>query len=487
MAIKKNALWVGAVLIFVMSAIAFVFIPSSRGFGNQKTLVFGKWNKKSIEYVQDSFFIRQIQSISEQYRSQGQELDQFAYFQVMHSAFNSTVIRFAIQEELDKVKYEAPTFLVNKNLVNYYLDTDGKYSASLYEQTPETTRVSRRKQLTEDLTAQRYISDVFGTQTGLYGLKTSDAEANFIKSMASPERSFTYVAFETTNYPDSEVIRYAQENQTKFVKYPLLMISLDSEAEAKRVAASIAKEEITFEDAIATYSTLYGTSSDGVLNGNFAYQLETFFTDAKDLDIVKGLSVSAISPIVKAGTSFSIVKKTAQEIQTDLTNAEIIASVKSYMKSNELGRIQDFHLAQAEEFVKKAKSSNFDQVAADYNVAVQTTTPFTINYGGSDILSTIPVETNPELASASKNEAFFKEAFTLEAGDISKPLMLDSYIIVLKLLEEKSSDQDSNEMIPYFYKYYAMSWAQESLTNEFLQSNKLEDNFIKVYLENFLN
>lgn len=487
MAIKKNALWVGAVLIFVMSAIAFVFIPSSRGFGNQKTLVFGKWNKKSIEYVQDSFFIRQIQNISEQYRSQGQELDQFAYFQVMHSAFNSTVIRYAIQDELEKVQYEVPTFLVNKNLVNYYLDSDGKYSANLYEQTPETTRVSRRKQLTEDLTVQRYISDIFGTQSGLYGIKTSGAEANFIKSMASPERSFSYVAFETSTYPDSEVARYAQENPNKFVKYPLLMISLDSEADAKRVASSISKEEITFEDAIATYSTHYGTSSDGVLTGDFAYQLETFFTDAKDLELVKSLSVNAISPIVKAGSSFAIVKKIAQEVQADLNDTEIIGSVKSYMRSNELGRIQDYHLAQAEEFVKKARESNFAQVAEDYNIAVQTTASFTINYGGSDILSTIPAETNPELASANKNEAFFKEAFTLEAGAISNPLMLDSYIVVLKLLEEKASDQDNNEMIPYFYKYYAMSWAQDSLSNEFLQSDKLEDNFIKVYLENFLN
>ncbi|HPX48673.1 MAG TPA: hypothetical protein PK408_10775, partial [Treponemataceae bacterium] len=60
-------------------------------------------------------------------------------------------------------------------------------------------------------------------------------------------------------------------------------------------------------------------------------------------------------------------------------------------------------------------------------------------------------------------------------------------VIVLQLLEEKAADQQTLEMMPLFYNYYANSWSQDALSSAFLESDKLEDNFMQTYLKYFLN
>jgi len=420
-------------------------------------------------------------------QNQGQEVNQFTYYQVMQSAFNSAVVRLGILDELKSAGYTVPNELVNKSLVNYYLDSNGKYSSTLYEQTPENTRASRRALLLEEMTAQRYISDIFGKQSGLFGLKTSVKETDFIKSMASPERSFSYVAYSTDSYPESEAASYGKTNSSKFVKYMLSAVVTDSEATAKKVAASISKKEITFEDAVTTYSNRSGTDAAGKITRSFAHELETLFTDAKELAAVTALAPGDVSAIVKAGANFAIVRCDQAPVQPDFADPAVLAAVKSYMKTNETGIIQDYYTALAKTFAEEARKSGFDAAVASNKLEKKTTSSFAINYGNSDILSPVPVETSTELSGAVNSAEFFSAAFALAPGAVSDPLLVGSYVVVLQLLEEKAADQQTLEMMPLFYGYYANSWSQDSLSSAFLKSEKLEDNFMQTYLKYFLN
>lgn len=487
MSAKKNLLWFGAVFILVLSVITFVFIPTVGGVSGNTTPVFGKWDGTPIEYAQDTFFVRQIQNLSEQMQNQGQEVNQFTYYQVMQSAFNSAVVRLGILQELEFAGYVIPDTLVNKSLVNYYLDSSGKYSSTLFEQTPENIRASRRSTLQEELTAQRYISDIFGKQSGLFGLKTSGKETDFIKTMASPERSFSYIALSTDSYPDSEAAKYGAANSQKFVKYALSAIMTDSEATAKKAASGIAKNEITFEDAVTTYSNRSGTDASGILTRSFAYDLQTLFTESSDLETITTLEPGSISPIVKAGNNFAIVRCDKAASQPDFSDSSVLAAVKTYMKTSEAGIIQDYYMAQGASFAEQARISGFDSAASANRLEKKTTASFAVNYGNSDILSPVPVETNTELSGAVNSENFFTAAFSLEPGAVSDPLLVGSYVIVLQLLEEKAADQQTLEMMPLFYNYYANSWSQDALSSAFLESDKLEDNFMQTYLKYFLN
>lgn len=486
MSTKKNVLWFGAVFILILSVVTFVFIPTTKD-ASSSTPVFGKWNGTPIEYATDSYFVRQIQYISRQMQSQGQEINQYNYFQVLQSAFNSAVIRLGMLDELKQAGYAVPTSIVNKNLVSYYLDENGKYSAKLYNDTPETTRESRRAILTEDLTAQRYSDDYYGSSSGLYGLKGSSKEIELIKAMSSPERSFSYASFDTSSYPESEIVAWGKGNPTLFVKHSLSLVTLATEEEAKKVAAKISKGTITFDEAVTTYSTRSGTDTAGKLTDSFRNGVNSLFADAKDLETVLALQPAAISPVVKADSSWAIVRCDAAPADPDFTDPSVIAAVTSWMNTNERGKIEDYFMAKAREFTTLAKTSGFDAACAASGIEKKATTAFALNYGSSSILRQIPAEANTELASADKSEAFLKTAFALPAGDVSEPVLLGSNVVVLQLLEEKAADAAILELLPMYFNYYSSSWSQGSVSEVFLSSKKLENDFMQTYIKNFLN
>ena len=486
MSTKKNVLWFGAVFILLLSVVTFVWIPSAGKSIHSATPVFGKWNGKPIEYAQDSFFIRQLQTITEQVRSQGQEVNDFNYFQIMQAAFNSTAIRLGILDELKTAGYKVSTDAVNKSLIKYYQDENGKYSVKLYNETPETTRESRRTVMTEELTAQRFTEDYFGNGQGLYGLKTSSKETDMIKSMSSPERSFSYVSFATSGYPETEVVAWGQSNSKLFVKHNLSAIILDTETTAKKVASNLAKKPAGFDEAVTTYSTRVGTDATGKITDSFRSDLNKFFTDAKDLDAILALKPNEISPIVKVGKSFAIVRCDAAPTEPDFANPATVAAVTAYMSTNEKGKIEDYFSAQAKDFAELARTKGFDAACKAKNLVKKTTTAFGINYGNANIMMPVPADKNPELAAAVKSENFFKTAFSLQTGAVSDPVILGNNVVVLQVAEEKAADPQILEMVPLYYNYYAANWSQGSLANSFLTSKKLENNFMATYLKYFL-
>lgn len=485
---KRNMLYGGAIFILILSVVTFVAIPTAgTSAGANNTIVFGKWDGTPIEYAQDSYFIRQMQTISDQMKSQGQEINQYSYYSIMQSAFNSAVVRLAVLDELKTAGYKVPQASVDKALIPYYQDSNGRYSSKLYSETAESTRASRRNIMTEDLTAQRYIDDVFGDQNGTYGMKTATGETELIKKMAGPERTFNYVAFSTSAYPDSEASAWGKEHADLFVKHDLSVITVDTEAAAKKVAASLAKNELSFEDAVTTYSTRVGTDAAGKLTKSFRVDLNKLFTDAKDLDTVISLAPGALSGIVKADKNWAVVRCDSATAEPDFSTAEVIAAVSSYINENERGRVEDYFVAKAREFTAAANKDGLDAACKAFGVEKKTTSAFGINFGNVNILSPVPVDTSTELAGAQNSETFFKTAFGLAATTVSEPVLLGSNVVVLQLAEEQAADPQIAGMIPQFYDYFSRSWAQNALSSEFLKSEKLENSFLSTYLEYFLN
>ena len=486
---KNKVLFIGAIIILILSIIAFVYIPAMASpSSSRNSLVFGKWDGKPVEYKQNTFFLRQMQTMAAKVQNNGQELNQFTYYQIMQSAFQSAIVRLAVLEELEKAGYTLPRSSVNKALLPYYEDENGKYSPTKFSQTSATTRTTRRNTVTEDLTAERYIEDVFGTQNGTYGLKVGSKELDLMKTMSGPERSFVYASYKTADYPDSEAVAFGKENASLFVQHDLSLITVDDETTAKKVEASLAKKEISFEDAVTTYSTRNGTDAAGKLTNSFRNDLNNLFTDANDLEAVLALQPDAISTVVKAGKSFAIVKCNSLPKDPDFSEADIVSAVMSYMKKNERGKIEDYFMAKAKNFTAKARIDGFDAACTAEGLEKKTTTPFGINYGSVSIFTKIPTDANPELTAANKSETFFNTAFSLASNEVSDPVLLGDYVVVLQVAEETAADPQTLEMLPRFYtNYYATTWSQTSLTNTVLASDKLEDNFMSTYLTNFLS
>ena len=84
---KKIMISVGSIIILVLAAISFIFIPAMVQGGGSELPPLGYYNKKPIEYKQGTYFTSLVQFYSEQV---GSENLQAVYFDI----FNKNIFCF---------------------------------------------------------------------------------------------------------------------------------------------------------------------------------------------------------------------------------------------------------------------------------------------------------------------------------------------------------------------------------------------------------
>lgn len=501
---KKNTLAIGSIIILVFSIIAFVFVPAAGGqWGSNTKTMLGKWKNKQLDYTADGLFFQEYRKLHYSaetrgyLRSDNKVQQEFVERQIMHAAFNASMIQLAAQEEALNAGFYLPDKNINKALIPYYTDSTGAYSEKLYTQTSEQQRLANRRQVIDYLTAQRCIEDNFGTYDNIFGLKTSSAETAFVQKMAEKERIFKYVVFEESQFPQEKIRAYGEEHTDLFAEHNLLMLTFNSQEDANKTAQALQKDEITFEDAVVTNSTKLGTDSTGKLLSPYRTTVNRTFPESKDLDTVLKLDVDEVSPVVKTSSGYAIVKCTAPVTAADFTLPETQDRVLSYMKSNERGIIEDYLEQKAKTFIEAAKIGGFSQEASVNDLVVQTSNPITLNYGNAAMLPQISYQSDTFFSAGIRNETFFKKAFALKQGEISEPVLLDSNVLVLQLEEEKAGSEETKNNIANSYRQFAsfwyyeypfamfahqqLSWGQQTFIDFVLNSKNFTDNSNAVF------
>ena len=501
---KKNTLAIGSIIILVFSIIAFVFVPAAGGqWGSNTKTMLGKWKNKQLDYTADGLFFQEYRKLHYSaetrgyLRSDNKVQQEFVERQIMHAAFNASMIQLAAQEEVLNVGFYLPNKNINKMLMSYYTDSTGAYSEKLYTQTSEQQRLANRRQVIDYLTAQRCIEDNFGTYDNIFGLKTSSAEIAFVQKMAEKERIFKYVVFEESQFPQEKIRAYGEEHTDLFAEHNLLMLTFNSQEDANKTAQALQKDEITFEDAVVTNSTKLGTDSTGKLLSSYRTTVNRTFPESKDLDTVLKLDVDEVSPVVKTSSGYAIVKCTAPVTAADFTLPEIQDRVLSYMKSNERGIIEDYLEQKAKTFIEAAKIGGFSQEASVNDLVVQTSNPIALNYGNAAMLPQISYQSDTFFSAGIRNETIFKKAFALKQGEISEPVLLDSNVLVLQLEEEKAGSEETKNNIANSYRQFAsfwyyeypfamfahqqLSWGQQTFIDFVLNSKNFTDNSNAVF------
>lgn len=501
---KKNTLAIGSIIILVFSIIAFVFVPAAGGqWGSNTKTMLGKWKNKQLDYTADGLFFQEYRKLHYSaetrgyLRSDNKVQQEFVERQIMHAAFNASMIQLAAQEEALNAGFYLPDKNINKALIPYYTDSTGAYSDKLYTQTSEQQRLANRRQVIDYLTAQRCIEDNFGTYDNIFGLKTSSAETAFVQKMAEKERIFKYVVFEESQFPQEKIRAYGEEHTDLFAEHNLLMLTFNSQEDANKTAQALQKDEITFEDAVVTNSTKLGTDSTGKLLSSYRTTVNRTFPESKDLDTVLKLDVDEVSPVVKTSSGYAIVKCTAPVTAADFTLPETQDRVLSYMKSNERGIIEDYLEQKAKTFIEAAKIGGFSQEASVNDLVVQTSNPITLNYGNAAMLPQISYQSDTFFSAGIRNETFFKKAFALKQGEISEPVLLDSNVLVLQLEEEKAGSEETKNNIANSYRQFAsfwyyeypfamfahqqLSWGQQTFIDFVLNSKNFTDNSNAVF------
>ena len=107
-----------------------------------------------------------------------------------------------------------------------------------------------------------------------------------------------------------------------------------------------------------------------------------------------------------------------------------------------------------------------------------------MNYSNSQLIKYVPSDSIPELQGCQLSENFLKTAFSLKKGEISTPVVLGKNIVVLKMIEEKTDDLSNTENLKSTYPDVTNQFEQMAVSNFFMKSDKLVNNFATVYFNN---
>jgi hypothetical protein len=157
--------------------------------------------------------------------------------------------------------------------------------------------------------------------------------------------------------------------------------------------------------------------------------------------------------------------------------------------------MEDWAIAQARDFIADAQTSGFDNAVIWRSLEKRSFGPLPINYGGVELFTALtffPISgfSEQDMQSMSRNENFWRIAFSTALQTPSEPLVQGSNVLVLIPLDQTTAEEDAIERIALMYSsYWANYVSQQTIQYYFLTGvkDKMEDNFWDVYFRSIYN
>ena len=483
---EKPFVFIGSFVILIIVVIAFVVLPAiapEYGRGRNVDLTFGYYDKVPISYVPGNYFAQYYEMVV-RYRQNTMDSENFAYmgYQIWREAFEAAAIHTAMLQEMKSAGYTAPSKTVDREVAMLpQFQENGRFSQALYRRMDNNSRLSLWKQVQEDIAKDHFRSDVLG-------LLQSDAEAEFIGLMASVERSFEMVSFSVDAFPNEEYEAYVQEYPDLFKSVHLSMITISSsEREAQSILTSINNSEITFEDAARAHSRDMYADRGGDMGIKMLHELSVDIPEENVRESIIALARGEYSRVMQSSSSWVFFRAEDTVQDADMSDPAVIEKVRSYMRNYQRGRMEDWAIDTANDLILLINETGFEDALYQQGIQSRSFGPLPVNYGNIDLFASLSYQPVEELRYAATDENFWKVAFSTPVNSPSVPLVQGGNVLVLFPTAETIADESSIEGIASTYSAYWLNYINElSLQNYFLNSPKMEDNFLDVYFRYFM-
>ena len=473
-----------SIVVLVVIVVTFVLAgpggPMGRGGqGGNGNIVFGTYEGKDISYYQGSYIAQERDRLANQMRNDTSQNQRAAAQMVWYQAFINTAEHVAILMQAERAGVAVSEDAVDKALLNYpgYMDDNGRFSEARYAAAAASERDATRKLTRESLLTNVLAYDIIN------GVKVGSAETGFVKAMASAERSFTFVSWPFSSFPNDEVRAYAEANKARFLHIKLSRILIKAgDSQANEIRKKILDKTSTFEELAKTYSKDEYADKGGDMGWRYAYDVEADFAAKETAQKVLTLKAGELSEVLKGTFGSLIYRCDADAVAPDFTSTTVLDDVKGYLNRYEKGKIEDYFNGQAAKLAARAAAVGFDKAAKEAGLKVVPTELFPVNLG--NLFSFAPVraapdsETPPNIA---YNEDFFVRAFSVAKDQVSAPVVLDDRILVLKLKEEKQLPESTASLLGSWISYIANQSVQTDLGASLMTPDKLKDNFAAVF------
>ncbi len=478
-------LYAFSVALLVVIVVTFLGSPIASRLAGESQIVFGTYEGEDIAYAAGNYLARQKDIIAQQVREQSGEdtsIEAQAYT-VWRRAFEETVRHTAILLATERSGVWISENKLDDTIIQFgpYME-DGEFSEERYRNTSNLERVATRKYFREQILHGQYLQDQIASQ------RQSQSETDFVESMMSPERSFHFASLSFSDFPQEEVLEFANTNTELFKRIKLSRILVkSSQNEALEIRKKLLQQISSFEELAKAHSKDTYAEKGGDMGWRYYYDLEGDFHSSESLQAVFALKEGELSDVIEGSFGWMIFRCDAEAIAPQFADQETLDQVRDYMMRYERGRVEDYFWTTAEGFQTSAQEKGFFQACEAMKIMPHETPRFPINYLG--VFFTKPVRSTtdePNLSSASYNQDFFEQAFALGEDEISDPIILDDQIIVLKLKEERPAPEDESNLRKSYYQALVAQSIENDLQAELMDSDKLVDNFTEVFYRYFI-
>jgi len=489
---KQNpALYIGSVFILVLVTVTFVggdFL--SGGMGRRDgDLTFGYYDKVPVSWLPGNVFAQNQSQMAQYYQSMGYEMDNFSIAaQIWRQAYEVTVTHTAVLQLMKRSNYVLPEDIVNNEVARLpQFLVNGRFSSALYNRMSESAQAALWRQVHDELVKNTYFSDYF------FGMMVPSGEANFIGNMGSAMRSFEMVSFSIDDYPETAYLTFARENPDLFGTIHLSMITMySSERDARRVLDSIRNGTITFEDAARAHSQDGFADRGGDLGSRYCYDLVYDIPNAADRANIFRLGRGEISNVIHATDRWVIFRVEEALVPADFNDETILDRVRTYVRNYDRGRMEDFAISRAEEFISDARINGFNDAVYRNNLHKREFGPLPINFGGVDLFTSlesfeISGFSQSDLEFLARNEVFWRVAFSAPIGSISEPMVQGNNVLVFFPLEQVNAGVAAAEDTASLYSSYWLNMlSEQALMYYFINNERMDDRFWETFFRYFL-
>lgn len=471
----------GTMIVMILLVLTFALpLTSKSDFGQTGNAIsFGSWNKKPIELSMGSYMARVRENRYNLYKMYGMEVGDQEAFEIMYYAFQSSVIHTAMLDEVKKAGFALPKDLLDRKVLkNPEFYENGRLSAARIRAMSESDMLALRKSVEEETAKEQYVY-------AFKELSIPRAEEEYIKKLATNRRYFNVAAYSLADYPDSEIRNWGEENAEKFARLGLSKIRVESEKEAIDLKQTIEADSISFADAAIAHSIDITKDRGGSLGIKALWELEYELADTAVRQKVSALEQGQISDPVQSGEQWNIYYIDTALSPANFEDVDEFNALKSYYKSYERGNIESYYLSKANSLVAQAGSEDFIDIAREAGMQTEEIGPVALNYGNVSLFPGFDDTDSSFLKGASKNVDLLSIAFSLPLGGVSRPLVLDQYVVLLSPVREEAADSSALESFSSEYASFVQNTSDTRISSHILESDRLENKFFETYMKTF--
>jgi hypothetical protein len=487
---QSPALYIGSVFILVLVVVTFIGGDLlSGGVGNASgDLTFGYYDKAPISWVPGNILSQYYESAMRFYQARGISLDNFQVAaQVWRQAYEAAVLHTAVLQIMKRSNYTVPDRIVDRNVAMLpQFQDNGRFSPALYRMMSESSRTALWRQTQDELTKNRFFID-------FSGLLIPQGEIDFIASMSSPTRIFEMVSFKVDDFPESEFRSFALANRDLFNTIHMSSITVGTEREARRILESIRNGVISFEEAARSQSQDNFSDRGGDIGNRYIYELESEIPNNEVRQLIFDLKAGQLTDVININDRWVIYRIENELTAADFDDDAVMDRVRSYVGSFQRGRMEDWAINQARDFISEANESDFGNAARRRNLQRNSFGPVPINFGSSDLFASIETFTsafsthNVIAQEVSRNENFWQIAFSTELNSPSEPFVQGNNVLVFLPTEQANAGESVKENIAAMYEnQWLDSTIEQTLQLYFMNNPRMDDRFWETYFRFFM-